>query len=417
VVDDNHSSQQILSDLLKFHGIGVELVANGAAVIKLFEQVNSTAIERFDLILMDWDMPEMSGIDTLKQLMISALPLPPVIIMSTVYAQSTLREHAAIAGLTLTNILTKPVTASTLQAAIAQALGLTLPSGQRNDEVVHAYQESATLLRGAHILLVEDNSFNQELVVALLTHNAMTVDLAWNGAEAIEMLQHNRYDGVLMDCQMPVMDGYAAVEVIRKDDRYQQLPILALTANVMDGDVKKALDSGMNDHIAKPVNVEKMFETMSRWIKPVSKLTPSAINVQVVGQPATQKVEQIDAEIVLPELSGLDVDAGLNLVSNNRQRYLRTLALFIKTQANKYQVISDVLDSGDREEIERIAHSLKSVLGAIGATELQVAAQEIELMVKKGEELALITEKFQVLQQQFRELYTRLESALQEPSY
>ncbi len=126
-------------------------------------------------------------------------------------------------------------------------------------------------IKGCKILLVEDNEINQELAMELLTSNHILVETADNGQEALKILEDHEFDGILMDCQMPVMDGYEATRKIRKQEKFKELPILAMTANAMVGDREKALDAGMNDHIAKPIDPDKMFETMAKWISAKDK--------------------------------------------------------------------------------------------------------------------------------------------------
>lgn len=148
-----------------------------------------------------------------------------------------------------------------------------------NDSIYHkeslfsAIDQAIDRLRGARILLAEDNKLNQVLALHVLTSNGLVPTLAENGQQALEILEVQDFDGVLMDCQMPIMDGYIATKEIRKQAKYQNLPVLAMTANAMAGDRKKVLDAGMNDHIAKPFTKAELFTTMARWIKPNRLLT------------------------------------------------------------------------------------------------------------------------------------------------
>ncbi|MCB1863710.1 MAG: response regulator, partial [Gammaproteobacteria bacterium] len=161
-------------------------------------------------------------------------------------------------------LVTKPVVASSLYDAIAGLMGVARK--QRVSQRLRGPQVDSLI--GAHILLVEDHRMNQELAVELLTRNGMHVTVANDGAEALNTLETARFDGVLMDAQMPVMDGYEATRLIRAQARFADLPVIAMTANAMTGDRERCLDAGMNDHIPKPVNVQQMLSTMARWIRP-----------------------------------------------------------------------------------------------------------------------------------------------------
>ena len=164
------------------------------------------------------------------------------------------------------------------------------------------------VLKGTHLLLVEDNPVNQEVALEILQNAGITVDLANSGAEALERLQHTRYDGILMDCQMPVMDGYEASRRIRQDGRFATLPIMAMTANAMSGDKEKCLAAGMNDHIAKPIDVNHLFRTLARWVKPYQPA-----QAEVATAPADAASLQEELQLLVNLLKDMDVDAQTTL--------------------------------------------------------------------------------------------------------
>jgi len=222
-------------------------------------------------------------------------------------------------------------------------------------------------LRGARILLVEDNEINMELALELLTSNGIIVETANNGQEALDILARKNFDGVLMDCQMPVMDGYTATRRIREQEDFAKLPILAMTANTMAGDREKVLAAGMNDHIAKPINVQEMFATIARWISPSepSKDIPAGSSV---AAPADE----------MPELSGINIAVGLAVCQNNRRLYRKLLLKFSLSAADFVTRFRQARTDDDPETAIRCAHSLKGVAGNIGATEIQKRAQALE---------------------------------------
>jgi CheY-like chemotaxis protein len=163
-------------------------------------------------------------------------------------------------------LLTKPVTPSTLFDACTQALGLSVRHTAHGTQRKEALANHQASLNGARILLVEDNPINQELALDLLTDAGIVVSVAGDGQEALDMLERQEFDGVLMDCQMPVLDGFAATRALRQRPRLRDLPVIAMTANAMVGDREKVLEAGMDDHIAKPINVDEMFATLARWV-------------------------------------------------------------------------------------------------------------------------------------------------------
>jgi two-component system sensor histidine kinase/response regulator len=268
VVDDNASAREILAAMAQNFGLSVDLASNGRQALDLLAQAEKDAVP-YRLVLMDWKMPVMDGVQTMRQL--QDLGKVPSVIMVTAYGREDALSAAQQQGVSLGTVLTKPVTASTLLEAIAQALHIGGTAETRAHEKADTHSQAMAQLAGAQVLLVEDNDMNQELAMELLGNAGMQVMLANHGQEALDLLaQGHAFDGVLMDCQMPVMDGYTATREIRKNPAFKDLPIIAMTANAMAGDREKVLQAGMWDHIAKPLNVADMFATLAKWIKPGS---------------------------------------------------------------------------------------------------------------------------------------------------
>ena len=236
-----------------------------------------------------------------------------------------------------------------------------------------AMAEAVARLRGARVLLVEDNELNQELALELLANNGIVASLAENGEEALAILAEEPFDGVLMDCQMPVMDGYTATREIRQRPEWAQLPVLAMTANAMAGDREKALAAGMNDHIAKPINVHEMFTTMARWI---SSAAPG-------GEPPPRSPEEEEMEAVeMPELAGIDVSAGLATAQGSAKLYRKLLIKYRDGEGDfeaRFQAAR-----GDGDAAVRCAHTLKGVSGNVAAFGVREAALALELACREG---------------------------------
>ena len=268
VVDDNDAAREALVHMATSLGLAASEAHGGREAIQAV--VTADARDKpFDLLLLDWKMPGMSGIDCAKQL--AQTPLahpPPTVLMLTAFSRHDLTRGLAAERLTVAATLIKPVTPSALLDACLQAVGQPRQRSMRAELREEALQKHCAALAGAHVLLVEDNPINQEVASVLLSRAEIVVRVVNNGREAIDMLARERFDAVLMDCQMPVMDGYAATRELRGHPEWRDLPVIAMTANAMVGDRERVLAAGMNDHIAKPINVTEMFATLARWVRP-----------------------------------------------------------------------------------------------------------------------------------------------------
>jgi PAS domain S-box-containing protein len=365
VVDDNPTAREILKDIAASLGFRVDAATGGKqALAKAAEARGSN--DPYTVVLMDWRMPEMDGVDTTRALLANELlDETQTVLMVTAYG----RDEAANAGqgLPIKNYLTKPVNASALLDAILLAHGQPSVSRRRR-KLQEGDSESLAKLAGARILLVEDNEINQELALELLSGAGIRAEVANNGQEALDKLARTMYDGVLMDIQMPVMDGYTAAREIRKQARFQELPVIAMTANAMVGDREKALAAGMNDHIAKPLNVADMFTTMARWITPAKP-----------GEVTTRPPQEESTLPRLPAIEGIDAEAGLATCNGNETLYRKLLAQFADANRAFGPSFEQAAMGNDPGAALRLAHTLKGVAASIGAQEVSVAAGKLEL--------------------------------------
>ncbi|MEN8162589.1 MAG: ATP-binding protein, partial [Acidobacteriota bacterium] len=246
---------------------------------------------------------------------------------------------------------------------------------QAEDEV-----EQVAQLRGAKVLLVEDNEFNQELAAELLANKGMFVTTAWNGREALEVLQTEQFDIVLMDLQMPVMGGYEATREIRKQARLKELPVIALTANVMAGERDKAKSAGMNDLIGKPLDVSEMFATMVRWIK-MDHLSKQQTGLKIDPEKDREKDGTAligDSSGEFDVLVGINIEKGLAVTDNDSQLYRRILMMFFDEHREFAKEFRFAQQDGDPQAAARAAHTLKGVAASIGATAVRQAADGLE---------------------------------------
>jgi len=321
-------------------------------------------------------MPGMTGLELATAIRTAdGLAHQPRIVLVTAYDREELLKNEGIEH--LNGMLTKPVNPSSLFDAIMQAFGKDMaPRAPRVAGSGGIDAEALRPIQGAKILLVEDNEINQQVATELLRHGRFFVDVANHGREALEMLEsRGPYDCVLMDIQMPVMDGYTATGIIRADERFEKLPVLAMTANATVEDIRKTFEAGMNDHISKPIDPGQMFKTLLKWIEPGDRDLPDV--------PATADEVTTEAE-TLPDFPGIDVQGGVARVGGNKRSYLKLLEMFREDQSTAIESIRAALADNKSEDAIRIAHTLKGVGGTIGATALQKASAKLESTLKSG---------------------------------
>jgi signal transduction histidine kinase/DNA-binding response OmpR family regulator len=373
VIDDNAQAREIESSMLTSMTFHVDEAPSGLEGIEMVQQA-ADRNEPYDIVFVDWQMPGLDGIETGKR--IRALPglaVQPHLVMVTAYGREEVLKQAEEAS--FDNVLIKPVTPSMLFDSAVQALG-----GDQGPvrEVEASPALNLDQLRGARVLLVEDNELNQEVALGLLEPAHMSIDLAENGEVAIHMVSKNDYDLVLMDMQMPVMDGVAATKAIRSNPRFRELPIIAITANAMGADREICRQAGMNDHVSKPIDPDAMFATVMKWIKP-RRVQPSEPPAPKVQAAAPQNLPD------LPEIDGVDSKDGLKRVGGNSRLYRDLLIKFAAKHSSAAPQIADALHIGDRNAAERIAHTVKGVAGNIGIKPVRFAAERLEKAIRESD--------------------------------
>ena len=374
IVDDNTNARDILQGMLHALKFDADTAADAASAIAMLEKA-CAAGRPYRLVLMDWMMPGINGVEAVRQIRAhSSIDKTPCFVMVTAFSRDEL--HESLGDLPVAGLLEKPVTPSTLLDGILGAFG-TAERHQPRKKVMQAeLVEAQRALRGTHLLLVEDNTVNQEMGIDILGRNGIRVDVAGNGADALALIAHTRYDAVLMDCQMPVMDGFEATRRIRAMEGCAELPVIAMTANAMSGDRERCLAAGMNDHISKPIDVQQLFIRLHQWIGSSARQS---------SQPADLPDSRGNA-ITLPAIPDLRLEAAMQRLGGDNALLQTLLRRFCDTQSDASARISQALAENDKDGAVRIAHTLKGLAGNIGAEALAVRAADIDNRLRNGQD-------------------------------
>jgi signal transduction histidine kinase/DNA-binding response OmpR family regulator len=399
VVDDNAQAREILTETLKQFALRADSVASGEDAVRTIAAADTQ--DPYRLVLMDWHMPGMDGLEASRVITRDGrLQHIPKIVMVTAFGRQDVLTSAVEAG--IDGYLLKPVNASLLYDTLVELFGIAPPGGYARAAARHAVDEHDA--KGIRILVVEDNEVNQQVARELLESAGAIVTVAGNGREAVNLMKQSEpgaFDMVLMDLQMPEMDGYEATRLLRSDSRFQQIPIIAMTAHALAEERQRCLDAGMNDHISKPIDPDALFATLARW----TKRLPRPENPAAGGG--------------LPAIAGVDIDGGLRRVAGNRQLYRNLLQQFAARESDAPARISAALEAGDRKLAGRIAHTVGGVAANIGIAGLHATADRLERAVGKeatpvGELTALLDEFSAVLSAQVFAIEQALPSAVVE---
>ena len=377
IVDDSPSAREILTDTLASLAFQVTAVASGEAALAELERA-AQADERFyDLILLDWKMPGLDGIDTARRIKNNRqLPKTPTIFMVTAYGGEEIKQQAEDLG--LEKLLTKPVGSSQLFDAIMEVFtskSIAPPIPVASSSVDPA---AAVAIRGARALLVEDNEINQQVAREILGGFGLIVQIAVNGREAVEavLAGQTAFDVVLMDVQMPEMDGYEATRRLRERFGPEQLPIVAMTAHALESEHQRCLAAGMNDHVPKPIDPDQLVTVLARWIKPDPSRKAPAPPVRTASKSPVDFPDQIP---------GIDLESALRRLDGDRELINDLLHDFQQHFGDVVERIRDALAQADIELAQRTAHTLKGVAGNIGATEVYRGAHAVEAAIRESE--------------------------------
>ena len=369
VVDDNDHARMVMHGMLEHMGFEVTSAPSGESALTTLA---TEGVQPFAAVLLDWQMPGINGLQTAQRIQGLALPHPPQLAMVTAYSRQDLLPQAIALG--ITEVLIKPVGPSTLSDALIRMMG-----GDDSVEGLpyatpRAAEGALQGLQGLRVLLAEDNLINQQVARELLAEVGVQVQVAGNGRIAVEMATRERFDAILMDMQMPEMDGIDATRTLQALPAWAGTPIIAMTANAMTADRKRCLDAGMVDFVAKPIEPEQLFKTLLRWAGQGKVGRPEHISAPEAGHAAEPQ-----SKLVLPaHIEGLDLQAGLRRVLEREDRYLDLLNNFVLEQQDAPERFELAMRNGNLAEAELIVHTLKGLAGTIGAASLHDAAFMLE---------------------------------------
>ena len=401
VADDNATARMVCQEMLTAMAFEVTAVASGEAALAELRKANRPGGGApYSLLLIDWAMPGLDGIETIRRVRaMEDLAQMPKSIVLTALGRDEVRRVASEAGAAA--FLVKPVNISVLFDTIA---GLYADDDTAPDWAAAASADRGGL-DGVRVLLAEDNEINQQVAVELLTAAGVAVDIAENGRMAVDMVRQGDYDAVLMDLQMPELDGFQATREIREDARFADLPVIAMTAHALNEERDNCLEAGMNDHVAKPINPDVLFETLTRWTATADKAeAPSTASASAPTAPAPQAVAPAPMEKAagpsggLPEtLAGIDLEEARAMLRENDVLLGRLLSDFHDKYMDYDDRIIEALDAGDTETAMRTAHSLKGVSGNIRAKRVFDAARTVEDALRTGAANGQVLEKVEDL--------------------
>ncbi len=391
VVDDNSTAREIMTTIIQSFEMKAVTASSGAQALKIL----SADDQAFDLVLMDWKMPCMNGLEAARKIKLDLeLEKIPIVCMVSAHAREDLFSHADKNFIDA--FLHKPVNQSFLFDAIMELFGrhdavlaktsVASPSKDRRDN----------RLKGKKILLVEDNEINREIALEWLHSAGLETDYVVNGRKALDYLADNELpDAVLMDIQMPEMDGLEATSHLRKESRFNKLPVIAMTAHALKGDREKCLDAGMDDYITKPIDPDKLFSTLAKWIGNLSKEENEILPVgetvpfEAVHAPPLDTGNRngtLSGDDESLELPGIDVKSGFFRANNNQKLYEKLLRTFVLDFTGIEVEIARCLTGNDRETARRTVHSIKGVAANLGAEHLSAAAADVESSLSTQEE-------------------------------
>lgn len=396
VADDNESSRIILKEILTTFSFKVSTVSSGQDAIQKLRDHSS---DPFDLLLIDWKMPGLDGIETTEKINDEFSNHAPVIVMVTGFGKEDIAHKASEVG--IQGFLTKPVSSSNIFNLIMKIFHKEGKIIRENVITPQVSESDMSTVRGLKLLLVEDNEINQIVASEMLSEIDIFCDVASNGEIALKLLnesQPNNYAAVLMDIQMPVMDGFTATREIKKIDKFKNLPIIAMTADAMVGVKEKCLEAGMVDYVSKPINPPELSSVLQKWLKPGAKNNIEA-NISSLNN---------NDLIKFPSFKSIDIEEGLLRFSGKSKLYKELLLKFAESNMSSIEDIETAINSKNYEKATIICHSITGVSGNLGIKAIAVQASKLEKLLTEKEFNAIAPELI-ILKDKFIEFYDEIE--------
>jgi two-component system, sensor histidine kinase and response regulator len=377
VADDDVDYKEIMQQMLTDMKFDTTVVSSGQAA--LHELENTT--RPYDLVILDWRMPDMDGFETARRIRGNLkLPKSPKIFIITAYGREEVVQQTKLLGLDA--FLVKPVSYSIVLDTIME----TFCQNQANQSDCCQNVTKSEVLIGKKVLVVEDNEINQQVARELLEAFGLTVEIARNGRVAVAMVSRldHGFDAILMDLQMPDMDGYQATSAIRADRNQDHLPIIAMTAHAMQTEIRRCLDVGMNDCVTKPIDPEKLKSVLTRWIRIQSDL----VSPVIINQAPIKNTPESEVPDSIP---GIDMPTALNRLMGNRRLLEKLLRDFATNNTDEVEKIRQAIESSDYISAQSRVHTLKGVAGNLSAMEVFATAQELEAVIRLGNKPSMIS--------------------------
>jgi len=371
VADDNVSAREIIGEYLKAMNFRVDMVASGEEAVAAVNQNDSK--DPYVLIFMDWQMPSMDGITAASIIKQSKdIYNKPYIVMVTAFEDEDIRKKAE--EVNIDEYLLKPVN----QSILFDLLMNIFAKNSKSISQSKVFNEVDYKFTDIRLLLVEDNEINKQIAVELLQSKGFIIDTVSNGKDAVNKANLKNYDLILMDLQMPMMDGLQATKLIREKNK--KTPIIAMTARTMVEERERCIKEGMNDHISKPIDPHQLFSTMYKWLSEYKKNRLLMIQKEIV-----ENNMLINEHIEMPKIIGINTEYALKRVANNLELYKKMLIKYSEEESNTVNELKKAVKTSDFDVAKRIIHTLKGVSGNIGALEIESYAVKIERMLKFGE--------------------------------
>lgn len=359
-IEDNLTTREMLTELLRSYNVQIHTCRSAEEALQLLQQ------QPFDAVIVDWQLPGMSGLEFCEEVLAECSEETPKLILATSYHAQDMIEQSKRIG--VAEYIVKPYTSSTLLRVLCSALAITTEQGQvPKDNRLHE-------INSAPVLLVEDNDINQLIAREMLEHAGLQVDIARHGEEAVQMVHGKRYALVLMDIQMPIMDGLTAAEKIRGYFSYQQLPIIAMTANSSGEDIERSLAAGMQDHISKPIDEKVLHQALEKWCL--------RGEYEVKAEPAAPTTPAHTA--LYPTRQGIDFNAALERLGHNINLYQSLVDRLYSDYQQAPQQVVEFLAKGQHDQAKRFFHSLKGAAANLGFIKLSSVAAKLESSMANG---------------------------------